>query len=108
MSLFGKKKEEAVKSGCCCGASCTPEEMKVAEEIKCCGGIKVLGGGCAKCHELESNTKVALEELGVNEDVELITDFALKVACIVGRACFKVNCYPHNLTCLNLNIGCFG
>lgn len=77
MSLFGKKKEEVAKSGCCCGASCTLEDMKIAEEIKCCGGIKVLGGGCAKCHELESNTKAALEELGVNEDVELITDFAV-------------------------------
>lgn len=61
MSLFGKKKEE----------------MKAAEECKCNGAIKVLGGGCAKCHELEANTKAALEELGVNEMVELITDFSV-------------------------------
>lgn len=74
---FGKKMEEETKNGCCCGASYTPAEMRTAEETKCCGGIKVLGGGCAKCHELEANTKAALEEMGVNENVELITDYAV-------------------------------
>jgi len=74
---FGKKMEEETKSGCCCGANYTPEEMKEAEEKKCNGGIRVLGGGCAKCHELEANTKAALEEMGINENVELITDFSV-------------------------------
>ena len=76
MSLFRKKKEETNRS-CSCGANCSPEKMKSAEEVKNSDGIKVLGGGCAKCHELEANTKAALEELGVNEGVELITDFAV-------------------------------
>lgn len=74
---FGKKKEEKTNSGCCCGANYTPEEMKVAEECKCNWGIKVLGGGCEKCHELEANTKEALADLGADEPVELITDFAV-------------------------------
>lgn len=50
--------------------------MKNAEDTKKRSGIKVLGG-CAKCHELEANTKTAVKELGYNEEVELITDFAV-------------------------------
>lgn len=76
MGLFGKKNEEA-KCGCCCGANYTSEGMKSAEECKCKCGIKVLGGGCSKCHELEENTRAALIELGIDEPVELITDFAI-------------------------------
>ena len=40
-------------------------------------GIKVLGGGCAKCHQLEENCKIALEQLGINENIELTTDFSV-------------------------------
>lgn len=79
MGIFGlgKKSEDETKGSCCCSASYAPEEMKAAEECKCSGGIKVLGGGCAKCHELEANTKAALEELGIQAKVELITDYAV-------------------------------
>lgn len=81
MGLFGfAKKEETAKSGGCCGGSCTAENIKDAENIKYSGGIKVLGGGCAKCHELVANTQAALKEMGVNETVELITDFAVIAA----------------------------
>lgn len=69
---FGKKKEE-----CCCSSSCTTEEMNAAEATKHSVGIKVLGGGCSKCHELEANTKAALDELSEKENVELITDFSV-------------------------------
>jgi len=75
--MFGFGKKEEKKETCCCGGSCTPEVMEKAEQRKADGGIKVLGGGCAKCHELEANTKAALSELGLNEDVELITDFSV-------------------------------
>jgi len=75
--MFGFGKKEEKKESCCCGGNCTPEVMEKAEQIKADGGIKVLGGGCAKCHELEANTKAALSELGFNEDVELITDFSV-------------------------------
>lgn len=51
--------------------------MVKAEESKRNGGIKVLGGGCAKCHELEANAVAALKELGMDDTVELITDFAV-------------------------------
>ena len=78
MALFGlgKKKEEK-ENACCCGGNCTPEKMEQAEAEKSNKGIKVLGGGCAKCHELEGNTKEALAELEIEENVELITDFSI-------------------------------
>ena len=61
MALFGlgKKKETA----CCCGAGATPESVERAEDTKRESGVKVLGGGCAKCHELEANSQIA-EALG--------------------------------------------
>lgn len=37
--------------------------------------IKILGGGCAKCNQLEANTKEALETLGMDTTMEHITDF---------------------------------
>lgn len=77
MALFGlgKKKETA----CCC-AGTTPASVERAEDAKRSSGIKVLGGGCAKCHELEANTKAALASLGLEETVELITDFSVIAA----------------------------
>ena len=78
MVLFGlgKKKETA----CCCGAGETPESMERAEDTKRESGVKVLGGGCAKCHELEANAKAALASLGLDQSVELITDFSVIAA----------------------------
>lgn len=76
MTLFGKKKEEEKKTTCCCGGNCTPEAMEKAEESKVVDGVKVLGSGCAKCNALEEATKEALAELGMNTDIEHVTDFA--------------------------------
>jgi small redox-active disulfide protein 2 len=39
--------------------------------------IKVLGVGCANCHALEAAAKEAAGELGINADVELITDYGV-------------------------------
>lgn len=72
MKLFGKKKKEET---CCCAGNGTPETMKQAEEAKSTPGIKVLGGGCAKCHELEASVKEALLELGMESDIDHVTDF---------------------------------
>jgi small redox-active disulfide protein 2 len=38
--------------------------------------IKVLGPGCKNCVTLEDNTKAALAELGIEAEIEKITDFA--------------------------------
>ena len=72
---FGKKKEEQKETGCCCG-SCNAEQMAQAEAAKKEGcSIKILGSRCAKCNELESNTKAALAELGMDTAVDHVTDF---------------------------------
>ena len=70
---FGRKKEEEQK--CCCGS-----EPK-AESACCCGApvdgiccVKVLGAGCKSCHEQYENAKAAVEALGLNVEVEYITD----------------------------------
>ena len=36
--------------------------------------IKVLGTGCARCKSLESSTKQAAEELGLNATIEKVED----------------------------------
>ncbi|HSK48450.1 MAG TPA: thioredoxin family protein [Coriobacteriia bacterium] len=38
--------------------------------------IKILGSGCAKCNELDRVVKEAVEHLGVDAEVEHVTDFA--------------------------------
>ena len=37
--------------------------------------IKILGAGCKKCNKLENNTKLAVEELGINVSIKKVTDF---------------------------------
>ena len=79
MALFnsGKKKEEEKKS-CCCGST----EPKAEETGSCCCGapvegiccIKVLGAGCKSCHQQYENAKAAVQALGLNIEVEYITD----------------------------------
>lgn len=74
MSLFGlgRKKEETAKTACCCNGSCEGKEPeKVMENIK---NIKVLGAGCASCHKQYENAKKAVSNLGLNVEVEYITD----------------------------------
>jgi len=36
--------------------------------------IKVLGPGCAKCHQLEKTVKDAVSELGIDAEIEDIKD----------------------------------
>lgn len=39
--------------------------------------IKVLGGGCSKCEKLLANVKEAVVNVGIEAEVEYITDFAV-------------------------------
>ena len=39
--------------------------------------VKVLGGGCCKCETLLENTIEAITNLGIDAEVEYITDFAV-------------------------------
>ncbi|MCH5303652.1 MAG: TM0996/MTH895 family glutaredoxin-like protein [Ruminococcus sp.] len=83
MSLFnfGKKKEKETKApACCCNGACpTSEEAKVADE--CCNKklegiccIKVLGAGCKSCHEQFENTRKTVKQMGLDVEVEYVTD----------------------------------
>jgi small redox-active disulfide protein 2 len=38
--------------------------------------IKVLGPGCKNCVTLEANTKAAIESLGMDAELEKVTDYA--------------------------------
>ena len=88
---FGKKKEEKKAPACCCGSEPKAEESagcccgsapKAEETNSCCCGvpaegiccIKVLGAGCKSCHEQYENAKAAVKAMGLNLEVEYITD----------------------------------
>ena len=85
---FGKKKEEEKKS-CCCGSTepkaeesaCCCAASKTKATSCCCGApvegiccVKILGAGCKSCHEQYENAKAAVQALGLNVEVEYITD----------------------------------
>lgn len=79
MALFGKRKEKEATSscGCGCGCGCGSESMEQAEAAKTEGAsVKVLGSGCAECNALEAATRAALEQLGMNTEIDHVTDFA--------------------------------
>ena len=75
---FGKKKEEEKKAPvCCCGSEAAAEERTGC----CCGApvegiccVKVLGAGCKTCHEQYENAQAAVKAMGLNLEVEYITD----------------------------------
>ena len=86
---FGKKKEEKKAPTCCCTASqaeetagCCGSVSKEEESAGCCCGapvegiccVKVLGAGCKSCHEQYENAKAAVKALGLDLEVEYITD----------------------------------
>jgi small redox-active disulfide protein 2 len=71
---FGKKKKET--SGCC-GGNCDAESIAKAESVKTEGScVKILGSGCAKCNQLEDATIAALKQLGMDDEIDHITDFS--------------------------------
>lgn len=70
MKLFSKK--EKVKPCCNCDTS----DIQKAEGIKQTNGIKILGSGCAKCNALEKSVRSAVTEIGIDLEIEHITDFA--------------------------------
>ena len=90
---FGKKTKEEENKGCCCGGA--PADEVKAEPTCCCGGacdttgeantccgevvdgiccIKVLGAGCKSCHEQYEYAQAAVRNMGLDVEVEYITD----------------------------------
>jgi small redox-active disulfide protein 2 len=77
MVLFGKKNKKEETSSCCCPGKCDAESMAKAEMAKTEGaGVKVLGSGCTKCNQLETATKEALQQLGMDTAIDHVTDFS--------------------------------
>lgn len=77
---FGKKKEEKETSACACSCSA---EGKAETVNECCGEavkqvccIRVLGAGCASCHQQYENAREAVKNMGLSVEVEYITDMA--------------------------------
>lgn len=87
---FGKKKEETKAPACCCGSAQPKAEESTsccctasAAENACCGEpvkgvccVKVLGAGCKTCHQQYEYAREAVAAMGLNVDVEYITDMA--------------------------------
>lgn len=89
---FGKKKEEVKEAACCCSTpapevkleptcACNGNAPEFVASESCCGGeecgiqsIKVLGPGCKSCHELNAACNAAVKELGMELEVDYITD----------------------------------
>ena len=69
---FGKKKEEYQTPVCGCGSA------SEGTATPCCAGsvasVKVLGAGCKACHTQYENVKAAVQTLGLQVEVEYITD----------------------------------
>ncbi len=86
MGLFGlgkKKNSEEKAPACACQCGCHAAETSTTESVKerigtdaCTLSIKVLGTGCASCHTLLENTKQAVAGMGLNAEVEYVTDMA--------------------------------
>ena len=88
---FGKKKEEKKTTACCCSfeskieettSCCCGSSPEAEESTPCCCGmpvegiccIKVLGAGCKSCHDQYEYAKNAISNLGLDIEVEYITD----------------------------------
>ena len=82
MGLFGKKKKEENKTPACaynCGCP-AQEATEIKGKSQCCGEavdgnccIKVLGAGCASCHQQYEYAKEAVKNMGLSVEVEYIT-----------------------------------
>ncbi len=88
---FGKKKEEACGCApapakeemamCDCGNMCKVSDIEAKKAAEAKAGeegapVKVLGSGCKKCNDLEASTKEALANLGMDTNIDHVTDFA--------------------------------
>ena len=77
MSLFpfGKRNEEKTPA-CRCGDAekSKPAPCRCAKSADGEHTIQVLGSGCKNCHTLLANTQEAVKAMGLDLDVEYVTD----------------------------------
>ena len=96
---FGKKKEEEKKApACACNCGCPTSEVNEITNDCCIGAkdgiccVKVLGAGCKACHEQYENAKAAVNALGLELEVEYITDMEKVMAYgVVSMPAIVVN-----------------
>lgn len=85
MPLFKKKKTEEKKD---LQASSIEKENGDGTGIS----IKVLGTGCGSCHALVENVKKAVEQKGLDVEVEFITDMKIAMQyCAMAMPALVVN-----------------
>jgi small redox-active disulfide protein 2 len=65
---------ESCSCGCADGSCNTSEENKTF--IEGAMSIKILGSGCKNCVTLTENTKLALAEMGLQANIEKVTDLS--------------------------------
>ena len=69
---FGKKKEDTQTPTCCCAGEAEGTTAPCrAESVT---SVRVLGAGCKACHTQYENAKAAVQALGLQVEVEYITD----------------------------------
>ena len=71
MGLFGKK-----PNGQDMGHSERTAEAPTGATEATGASVKVLGSGCAKCNQLEGAAKAALKQLGMDDQIDHVRDFA--------------------------------
>ena len=76
MGLFGFGKKKADKPVCDCGCDCKKTIENASVENARGVNIKVLGSGCKNCHTLHENTKSAVASMGLEAEVEYVTDMS--------------------------------
>lgn len=77
MGLFGFGKKKAAQEPCCCCSDDVKVEIpqpQIDSSDRAVESIKVLGAGCSSCHEQYEYAKAAVSNLGIDIDVEYITD----------------------------------
>ena len=102
MALFGfgkKKDEEKNIPACACQSDCATFEAteEDANKVKIEDGamsVKVLGVGCASCHEQYEQAKAAVKSMGLDVEVEYITDFLCRRFEDYGEAACRSNALP--------------
>lgn len=76
MALFGNKNTK-VDNPSYCGDKSDSKSKANVESVNCQHAeVKILGSGCAKCNQLETATKSALEQLGMDTTIDHVTDFS--------------------------------
>ena len=84
MALFNfKKKDNTSTPACACNGDCNSSEAAEVTSTCCLEAasgklfcIKVLGAGCKTCHAQYEYARAAVASLGLDVEVEYITDMA--------------------------------